>query len=45
MDKRPEDREFGPPISRNKRLALGIAMLVALIGIVLLVILEAPPSG
>jgi len=45
MNQPPEEREFGPPISRNKRLFLGIAMIVGLIGIVLLAIFYGTPSG
>lgn len=45
MSEAPEEREFGPPVSRNRRLLLGASMIVALIGLVLLAIFAGTPSG
>jgi hypothetical protein len=45
MTEPPEEREFGPPISRGKRLMLGVGMIVVLVGIVLLAVFSGTPSG
>jgi len=45
MDRPPEQQDFGPPISRNKRLILGGAMIVGLVAIVLLAVFYGTPSG
>lgn len=45
MTEPPKEREFGPPISRNRRLALGVGMIVVLVGLVLLVVVAGTPSG
>jgi hypothetical protein len=45
MDQPPEEREFGPQISRNRRLILGAGMIVVLIGLVLLAVFAGTPSG
>jgi len=45
MTEPPEEREFGPPISRNKRLVLGIGMIVAFVGIIALAFFSSAASG
>jgi hypothetical protein len=45
MDQPPEERDFGPQISRKKGLFLGVGMIVLLVGIVLLAVFAGTPSG
>ena len=45
MTEPPEEREFGPPISRNKRLIIGFGMIAAFIGIIALAFFSTAPSG
>ena len=45
MTEPPEEHDFGPPISRNKRLILGLGMIIAFVGIIALAFLSSPPSG
>jgi len=45
MTEPPEEREFGPSISRRRRLVLGIGMIAALVGLVILAVLSSAPPG
>jgi hypothetical protein len=43
MTEPQDDREFGPPISRNKRIVIGISMIAALVFIVAIVFFSSGP--
>ncbi|HUT51308.1 MAG TPA: hypothetical protein VM325_18410 [Alphaproteobacteria bacterium] len=45
MTEPPEEREFGPPLSRNKRLIIGLGMIAAFVGIIALAFFSSAPSG